>query len=129
MIKASEIDITTVTSAQIGHCHKVFDASGQAFYQVESEQDNLVEYTVRFSIERGFTCSCPAGAEGFAHCTTVCKHVRWSLAAAKEERDAMREQIALNAMPATPSIEASVPAWMLTHPVRRDMRHAPREIR
>jgi len=129
MIKASEINITTVTNEQIGRCHKVFSASGEAFYQVESERDSLTEYSVHYSPTHGFTCSCPAGAEGFAHCATVCKHVKWALAAAKEERTAMQEQEALNAKPtASPRIADTVPAWLLTAPVASHMSLAPCEI-
>lgn len=89
MKKASEINISNVTANGIGRCHKVFDLqTGKAFYQVESERDSLVEYQVKWSRERGFTCTCPAGERGFSNCRDgVCKHVKWSLAASKEERD------------------------------------------
>lgn len=93
MIKPSAINIASVTPEQIGMCHKVLHRDGN-FYQVQSESDPDTEYTVRYSKERGFSCSCRAGQEGFKNCTTaasqgVCKHVRWSLACAKEERDYM----------------------------------------
>lgn len=99
MMKASQINTTSVTSEQIGRCHKVYDEQARAwFYQVESERDlfdannERVEYAVRWSKERGFTCTCPAGQDAFSRCKAgVCKHVVWSVAAAKEERAAIRE--------------------------------------
>src|SRR5204863_3936045 len=85
------------------------------FYQVESERDSLVEYQVKWSRERGFTCTCPAGAVGFSNCRDgVCKHVRWSLAAAKEERDHFA---ALETASHTPVAQAAQP-W--TPEERRD---------
>lgn len=89
MKKASEINITAVTDEQIGRCYKCYDEQARAwFYMVESERDNLIEYAVKWTREHGFTCTCPAGQEGFRNCRDgVCKHVKWSLAAAKEERD------------------------------------------
>jgi len=80
---------TTVTQEQIDCCTRVINLNAaHVFYQVRSERDPLVEYTVRYEKDlrrpgKGyFTCTCPAGLEGFIHCSQgVCKHVRWALAA------------------------------------------------
>ena len=87
--------IALVEDEQIAKCHRTYDASGTAWYQVENEAGNLnddnevITYVTRFDAEKGFTCTCPAGLEGFSHChkTGVCKHVVWSLAAAREFRE------------------------------------------
>ncbi len=82
--------IATVTDEQIDRCHRIYDLNkNEVFYQVESESDSLVEYEVRYNKERGYTCTCPAGQEGFCHCykNGVCKHVVWSVAAAREFHD------------------------------------------
>lgn len=87
------IDLSKVTPAQIGHCEKVFDLNHgkwEPFYQVESERDSLVIYTVRWSRDKGFTCTCYAEKEGFIHCKKgYCKHIVWALATAKEEKEAL----------------------------------------
>jgi hypothetical protein len=91
--------VANVTSEEIGRCHKVL-AGGKSFYMVESEKDCTVEYKVQYSREHGFTCTCPSGEYGFAnvkHPAKVCKHVRWSVAAAQEERAALREQTVMQA--------------------------------
>lgn len=91
MVKASQINTTNVTSEQIGRCYKVFGPDNKAFYQVESESDPLTEYKVTWDREYGFRCTCDAGQDGFAHCKLgVCKHVVWSVAASREEREAIR---------------------------------------
>lgn len=92
MKSASQIDTMNVTPEQIGRCYKVFGTDGKAFYQVESERDSQVEYQVKWTREHGFTCTCEAGQRGFAQCKDgYCKHVRWSVACAKEEREALKE--------------------------------------
>lgn len=101
---AKNIDFSKVTPDQIGRCTKIFEGS-KPCYMVLSESDDLTEYKVRAQYNTElkkwiFTCTCPSGAEGFAnvqHKSGVCKHVRWSLAAAAEEKAAMAEQVALNA--------------------------------
>ncbi len=80
-----------VTFEQINKCHRIIDdKTGKAFYMVESEHDSLVEYTVRYNEEtHKFTCTCKAGQDGFAHCRNAsgyCKHVRWAVAAAAEDK-------------------------------------------
>lgn len=93
--------IKAVSSDQIGRCTKIFEGS-KPCYMVLSESDDLTEYKVRATRVNGkwiFTCTCPSGKDGFAnvtHPSGVCKHVRWSLAAAQEEKDALAEQVALN---------------------------------
>lgn len=80
---------TTVTQEQIDACTRVLDLSNnRVFYQVRSERDPLVEYKVEYVKDpkrpgKGyFTCTCPAGQNGFIHCSQgTCKHVRWALAA------------------------------------------------
>ena len=101
--------IETVTAEQIGKCYKVIGSDGKAFYQVENEQGKrdasraMIEYTVKAIFKNGrwyFTCTCPSGKNGFSnikHASGVCKHVRWSLAAAAEEKAALEEQTTLNA--------------------------------
>ncbi len=96
MITAAAINTTNVTSEQIGRCHKVFSGS-IPFYMVESESDSQVEYKVTWDRAHGFRCTCKSGQAGFSNCRhPYCKHVKWSVAAAREEKQAMREQIALN---------------------------------
>lgn len=88
----TKVNLNTVTSEQIGRCHLVISQTGEKFYQVESESDSQVEYTVRYSKEFGFTCTCKSGQEAFVHCKLgVCKHVVWALAAKAEERQALAE--------------------------------------
>ncbi len=87
IVAAKNIDTSTVTLEQITHCQKVEHADGN-FYMVESESGNLVEYKVTWNRKQGFQCTCEAGQSGFAHCRKngVCKHVVWSVAAAREDR-------------------------------------------
>ena len=69
-----------ITQAHLDRCHPIWDEQhNEWFYQVESESDPMVEYEVRYS-NGHFTCTCPAGMEGFVHCHKHqhCKHVRWS---------------------------------------------------
>jgi hypothetical protein len=109
MIKASQIDISTVTGEQIGMCHKVFVGS-VVWFKVQSESDPLKEYTVAHSKEYGFTCTCPSGNIGFSNCKDgVCKHVKWALACAREEKEAVAE---LHRLIAEQALEAQVQAAM-----------------
>jgi hypothetical protein len=147
MIKASTINTNEVTGEQIGRCHKCFEGS-TAFYMVENERGDIdpetfeiIEYKVTHSIKNGFACTCWAGRDGFAHCGTksqgICKHVVWSVAAAKEEREAIKlieselaaekEVTAAAEKAKSERIENNVPAWMLTGPVASHMSKAPRE--
>jgi hypothetical protein len=89
-----------VTPEQIGRCHKVIGPDNHAFYQVENESGDLdehgaiIEYTVRYTLERGFSCTCKSGQEGFSnvrHWSGVCKHVRWSVKCELELRGALAE--------------------------------------
>jgi len=95
-----------VTSEQVGKCHKLFDDQNRAYYAVENERGDrdmdgeIIEYAVRYSQERGYSCTCPAGDEGFVHvhhASGVCKHVRWTVAAMLEERAYMRDLAAKQA--------------------------------
>ena len=91
MKSCSEIDTSTVTSQQIGACYKVFVAS-IPFYKVQSESDPFKQYTISWSREHGFTCTCPSGQHGFSNCKDgVCKHCKWALACERETREALAE--------------------------------------
>jgi hypothetical protein len=102
MKTTAQIDISAVTGEQIGRCHKVYDEQARAwFYLVESERDlfneanERIEYAVRWSKERGFICTCPAGQDGFSRCAAgVCKHVVWSLACEREVRSELARMAA-----------------------------------
>jgi hypothetical protein len=102
----TKIDTTNVTSEQIERCTRCIDLNGEKpepFYLVQSESDDLTEYAVRYHKlpTPHFSCMCKSGQNGFANCKDgVCKHVKWSCAAADEykaeqaalaERDAKRE--------------------------------------
>lgn len=90
--------IHEVTNEQIGICAKYFDSKGVAFYTVQSESDRIdedgriVAYKVTYDAKYGFRCTCPSGVHGFSnvkHPSGVCKHVRFSVACAQEEKRAM----------------------------------------
>ncbi|GCE32235.1 hypothetical protein KDA_77190 [Dictyobacter alpinus] len=95
--------LAEVTAEQIGRCHRITDFQAKPvvdFYKVENERGDLnadgeiLEYEVRYEAELGFSCTCKSGQYGFHnvhHASGVCKHVRWSVAAAIEERQAMQE--------------------------------------
>ncbi len=92
MIKVSMIDTTNVTPAQIGACHKVLATSGN-FYLVESSKGEIdpatgyiKEYKVTYCKARGFQCQCKAAEYG-----NLCWHIRASVAAAREEKEAVNE--------------------------------------
>jgi len=106
-------NISDVTSNEINKCSKVWDCkAGEDFFQVENEsgecdEHGTIEYTVRFDLLQGFTCTCKSGQHGFSnvrHASGVCKHVRWSVAAYTEE---------LRAEKAAKAIENNVPAWIM----------------
>jgi len=84
----TKIDISNVTAEQIDRCSRIIDPrTMEAFYLVLSETQDLVEYKVQYMRlpSKHYTCSCPAGLNGFANCRDgVCKHVRWALAAAEQ---------------------------------------------
>lgn len=95
MVKPSFVKqfISEVTPAQIGACTKILDCQTHTnFYFVQSERDDLVEYKVVYSHSKGFQCSCEAGQRGFANCKHgFCKHVKWAVACAEEEKAALAE--------------------------------------
>jgi hypothetical protein len=90
MVKPSFVKqfINEVTPDQIGACSKILDCQTHTnFYLVQSESDDQVEYKVTYDHKMGFQCSCEAGKRGFAHCKYgFCKHIKWSVAHAAEER-------------------------------------------
>jgi hypothetical protein len=86
-------DILGVTQEQIDRCFRFIDSDGRVAYAVKSESDPDVEYTVRFTPGRGFSCTCPAGQDGFLYCHKgTCKHCRWAYAHAEQYR---QEQAAI----------------------------------
>src|SRR5437763_7688083 len=88
------IDILNVSQEQLDRCRRLWDDNKQEyFYLVESESDSTKEYEVRFTRGRGFTCTCPAGQEGFRSCSKgTCKHCRWAVAHAHALRQEHQEQ-------------------------------------
>lgn len=89
MINPSQVNFSNVTTDQIARAYKVLHADGN-YYMVESEQDPTTEYVVKYTSKKGFTCTCKAGQNGFAHCKSgYCKHITWAMAAANEERKYM----------------------------------------
>ena len=81
--------LASVTDEQIAKCHRI-EHNGTVFYLVDNERNeldgygNTVEYEVRFTVGRGFTCTCKAGQAAFASCQHgTCKHVRWVVVAEK----------------------------------------------
>lgn len=90
----TSLDILAVTQEQLDRCTRLWDFNQQVwFYKVESESDPTKEYEVRFTRGRGFTCTCPAGQEGFRSCSKgTCKHCRWAWAHAEALREERREQ-------------------------------------
>jgi len=106
-------NISDVTSEQIGRCSKVIDlATSEDFYLVENEsgecdEHGTIEYAVRYDLTQSMTCTCKSGQAGFCnvrHASGVCKHVRWALAAWKQEQEAEKK---------AKSIESQVPAWAM----------------
>jgi hypothetical protein len=91
-------NLVDVTPEQVGKCYAVVGPDGKKFYQVESsgtfdEHNKLIEYKVTYSKEYGFRCTCPSGRYGFwnvTHDSGVCWHVRAAVAAAIEEKQALR---------------------------------------
>lgn len=75
-----------ITQAQLDRCTRMTH-EGVAYYEVASESSNDV-YEVRY-VNHRYTCSCPSGSNGFANvrnASGTCKHVRWSLEAARRFR-------------------------------------------
>lgn len=159
MVKASTVreyvkaHLDEISAQEIGRCTKVYDFQlKQNVYLVQNskgdtdEQGNIIEYTVRYSKEYGFQCTCPSGETGFSnvkHPSGVCKHCRWSIACAIEEATALAEiqrkveeerREALQrehdekhaAMPI--EVRWNVPAWMLKAPVAPHMKRSPKEL-
>jgi hypothetical protein len=101
-----------VTPEQLVRAHKIFGPDNKAFYLVENskgevdDEGNIIEYEVRYGSEKGFSCTCTAGQDEdgpFSHChnpSGLCWHVRAAVAAALEERGALKEQSRLNALQA-----------------------------
>ena len=91
---ATSFDIASVTQEQLDRCRRIINENtGEVFYKVESERDPLVEYEVHFIKGRGFTCTCPAGLEGFRSCAHgTCKHCRWAVAHAQAYKQELAEQ-------------------------------------
>lgn len=78
-----------ITQAQLDRCIRHYEES-RVYYEVISERDVNVSYEVRFTAGVGFTCTCPAGLEGFHNCSKgTCKHCRWSVEHARRYRAKM----------------------------------------
>ena len=95
----TSLDIANVTPEQLDRCSRwIHENTGEVFYTVLSETDNLTEYKVRFIKGKGFTCTCPAGQSGFHHCSKgTCKHCRWSVAHAAAYKQELAEQSQIEA--------------------------------
>ncbi len=134
--------VSDITAQQISKCTKVWDyQSCENFYLVENEAGDfdddgqIIEYSVRYSKEHGYTCGCPSGKNGFwnvKHPSGVCKHCRWAVAAEIEEQTAITAQSRIGnaqALPAIVPIEVkwNIPAWMLNAPVAPHMKIATKE--
>lgn len=85
--------LNKVTAEQVARCERTSDeTTGEVFYRVRSESTSAV-YDVRFTKGFGFSCTCPAGEEGFAKCSHgTCKHVRWAFVAGQQHKKAERLQ-------------------------------------
>jgi hypothetical protein len=90
---AATIDISQVTSEQIGACHKIIHQDGN-FYMVESASDPDKEYKVTWSESKGFQCQCKASEYG-----NLCWHIKASVACSREEREYMSELAASCCVP------------------------------
>src|SRR6266568_5134019 len=98
-LMTTSLDIANVTPEQLDRCSRwIHENTGEVFYTVLSETDNLTEYKVRFIKGKGFTCTCPAGQSGFHHCSKgTCKHCRWSVAHAAAYKQELAEQSQIEA--------------------------------
>lgn len=78
-----QIDTDLVTEEQLSKCHRIIDEqTGEAFYQVESSQDDGTEYTVKAIRVNGrqfLTCDCKGAQKGL-----MCWHRRAAVAHALE---------------------------------------------
>lgn len=108
-----------VTFEQINKCHRIIeDATGNPFYMVESEHDSLTEYKVEYHEDtRKFTCTCPCGLQGFAsvrNASGYCKHVRWAVAAAVEDKKELlsRRVAEANDIESSPEYQAEYRAYV-----------------
>jgi hypothetical protein len=90
--------IEEVTAEQVGKVHEIIGPDGKTIYAAENErgdcdpEGSIMEYCVRYSEERGFSCTCPSGNIAFAnvtHLSGVCKHCRWTVAFMIEKRAAL----------------------------------------
>jgi hypothetical protein len=95
-------NLVDVTPEQIGRCYAVVGPDGKKFYQVENsegkfnEAGEMIEYKVTYNKEQSFQCTCKSGQHGFAnvkHASGVCWHVRASVAAAIEEKQALHDLV------------------------------------
>jgi hypothetical protein len=110
ILTASKIDISHITDAQIGACHKFFEGSTPVYKVANSQgkiDDNgdIIEYTVRWNgREKGFSCTCKAAEHG-----SLCWHIRASIACSAEEREAVAE---LHRLIAEQALETHIKAAM-----------------
>jgi hypothetical protein len=91
MLKASDVNTSTVQPSDLGRAHKIICTTGN-FYKVQSSRDELVEYSVRYDARKGFTCTCEAGLRAFSRCKDgCCQHVKIAVACEREVRGAIAE--------------------------------------
>src|SRR5258708_39084912 len=129
-----EAYINEVTAQQIAKCKRISDPVNQGVcFAVENErgegyEGEMFTYTVRYNSEDGFSCTCGAGAAKFAriaHPSGVCKHCRWTVAAALAERAAIQpEQAAPTAEPeaAAPKAQPLKPTPLAPQPDQEEAR-------
>ena len=102
MLKASDVNTSSVQPSDIGRAHKILCQSGN-FYKVSSSRDETIEYSVRYDARKGFTCGCDAGKLAFSRCKDgICQHVKIAMAASREEKEAVAELHRLIAEQAAP---------------------------
>ncbi|GCE04705.1 hypothetical protein [Dictyobacter aurantiacus] len=97
---ATTTKTSPITEQQINRCTRIIDMQTmEPFYLVQSEADDLIEYKVQYHKDpkcpgKGhFTCTCPAGLDGFIHCSgPYCKHIRWALAASQVHKAELKAQ-------------------------------------
>jgi hypothetical protein len=131
-------NLGTITPKQADRCYRVHnEQTGCDQWQVQSESDESLDYTVSWDKKFGYRCTCRSGQKGFAnvkHASGVCKHVRWSIKAAQAERDLQVQDEKADAEKAEQMRrlfavdQAKRMQWMLTAPVASHMRQAPREV-
>jgi hypothetical protein len=99
--KRIQSNLSDIGPEQIGACTLVWDdQKKENFYLVANsngdldEDDNIIEYPVRWNRETGFSCECESGKHGWwnvTHPSSVCWHVRAAVACAMEQDQAFNQ--------------------------------------